>query len=458
MSGRFENLSRRDLLKISAAPLAAPAAGFGMPAVLAGKRPNFLFIITDQQSLDAISAHGCADVRTPNIDRLVRGGVSFRESYTAFPLCSPARSCMFTGRMPSETGVVKNSIPIHPSVPDIGHWLGQEGYDTIYAGKWHMREVYTDSIPGFTVLPGGLIRQGQTGDSAVSRSCQAYLSNRTGSNPFLLIASFLQPHDICAWVADHFVSKGWESMPEIQGKLPALPTNFHFDPREPAALKKQPRPQWSDEQWRFYLWSYYRHVEMVDAEVGRVMNALEDSGDLENTVVLLTTDHGEGGARHHKVLKNYLYDEAAKVPFIVSCPGRIPAGKQDLKNLVSGLDIMPTLCDYAKVNAPPDMRGRSLRPLIDGKRTEWREFVAAEVVQGGHMIRTPGHKYVAYDGDPVEQLFDMRADPGETRNLAMDTGHAAVLAEHQKLLKQWEGRLKPAPKGWGLRRSNNGKQ
>jgi choline-sulfatase len=443
----MDNFTRRDLFKMGVASLAAPA----LPA----KRPNFLFIITDQQSLDAISAHGCMDVRTPNIDRLVRGGVSFRESYTTFPLCSPARSSMLTGRMPSETGVVRNSISIHPSVPTMGDWFGQQGYESFYTGKWHMREVYTDAIQGFNVLPGGIIRQGQMGDSAVSRNCQAFLANRTGNKPFLLTASFLQPHDICAWVGDHLESKGWESMPKIEGKLPALPANFHFDPREPEALKRQLRPQWSDEQWRFYLWSYYRHVEMVDAEVGRVLDALEDFGERDNTVVILTTDHGEGGARHHKVLKNYLYDEAATVPFIISCPGRVPAGKQDTKHLISGLDIMPTLCDYAGIKAPPDMRGRSMRPLIDGKNTEWREFVAAEVVQSGRMIRTPEYKYVAYEGDPVEQLFDMRNDPGETKNLAADSARASVLADHRRLLKDWQGHLKPAPAGWGLRRNNN---
>jgi hypothetical protein len=126
--------------------------------------------------------------------------------------------------------------------------------------------------------------------------------------------------------------------------------------------------------------------------------------------------------------------------------------------LVSGLATMPTLCDCAKVDTPLDIRGRSPLPLIEGKRTEWREAAAAEMVQDGHMIRTPGHKCVAYDGDPVEQLVDMRGEPGETKNLAIDSGHAAVFVEHQKLLKDGENHLKPAPKGRGHRRSNNGNQ
>jgi choline-sulfatase len=440
------NLTRRDLFRAGAATLATAASGFGMPALASGKRPNFLFIITDQQGMDAISAHGCPDVHTPNIDRLVHSGVSFQESYTAYPLCSPARSSMFTGRMPSETGVNTNQIPILSSIPNLGQWLGREGYETIYAGKWHLPEGCTESIPGFTTLPGGISGQGNMGDSAVTRACQGYLLNRAAAKPFLMITSLLQPHDICSWVSDHFGPKGWEAAPHIGGPFPALPPNFNFDPREPETLAKRRRPQWSGEQWRFYLWSYYRHVEMVDAEIGRVLNALEDSGERENTVVILTADHGEGRGRHHMVLKNYLYDEAAKVPFLVSWHGRIPAGKRDTSHLVSGVDIMPTICDYAGLKAPGDIVGRSVRPLIEDRNIEWREFVAAEVAGGGRMIRTPGHKYVVYPKDPVEQLFDMEGSPGETKNLAPDSAQAATLAAHRKLLKDWTSHLKVAPR------------
>ena len=160
------------------------------------------------------------------------------------------------------------------------------------------------------------------------------------------------------------------------------------------------------------------------------------NGLRDNTIVMMISDHGEGGGHHQKVLKNFLYDEAAKVPLIFSCPNRIPAGRQDDKHLVSNGDIVPTLCHYADVKAPDDVRGRGLRPLTENTPSEWREFLAAEVAQRGNMIRTPGHKYVSYQGDPVEQLFDMRSDPG-TRNLAGDSAHASILAEHQKLLSTW---------------------
>jgi arylsulfatase A-like enzyme len=145
------------------------------------------------------------------------------------------------------------------------------------------------------------------------------------------------------------------------------------------------------------------------------------------------------------VLKNYLYDEAARVPLVVSCPDRMREDRRDRAHLVCGLDVMPTVCDYAGVETPGGVKGRSLRPLLQGDDVQWHEFVASEVQKTGRMIRTDRHKYVTYEGDPVEQLFDMRADPGETRNLAPDATHADTLEAHRKLLRDWEAGLDRAP-------------
>ena len=441
-------MNRRDFLRTGA--LGAPAlAARGAAA----RRPNFLFVVADQLSMDALGAHGNRFARTPNLDRLAAAGVSFRESYSAYPLCSPARSSMFTGRMPSETGVITNGLPIREEIPNLGQWLGARGYETVYAGKWHVPANYTTSIPGFTVLPGGIGGQGHQGDAAVSRACQAWLHNRSGASPFLLVASLLQPHDICTWVSCHMRDAEWEKMASVSEPLPPLPANFEWDRREPGALRNQRRPQWPDGQWRYYLWSYYRHVEMVDAEIGRILDALEDCGHVQDTVVIFTTDHGEGSAHHHMVLKNYLYDEAAKVPLLVSWPGQTPAGRQDTAHLVSGIDITPTMCDYAGVPAPARVLGRSLRPLLEGRNVAWREMVAAEVARGGRMVRTKEAKYIVYPNDPVEQLFDWTGDPGETRNVAAEAKYARLLEDHRRLLKSWESRLEPAPNAKGPRRA-----
>jgi choline-sulfatase len=190
-------------------------------------------------------------------------------------------------------------------------------------------------------------------------------------------------------------------------------------------------------------------IEEVDAEIGRVLQALEDSGQAENTVIVFTSDHGEGRGRHQMIVKNYLYEEALKVPLFFSAPGRIDRGVQDREHLVSGVDILPTVCDFAGIKAPDGVFGSNLRPLMEGRTVSWREFALAEVkltgTTPGYALRTPDHKYIVHKGDPVEQLFDMRNDPGETKNLAGEAGSADLLAEHRKLLRHVRARLDLAP-------------
>jgi len=428
--------------------LSGTSFGRTAPVVSSARRPNILLIITDQQGLDAMSAAGCSDVHTPNLDRLARRGMTFMESHSTDPLCSPARSSIFTGRMPSETGVIVNGRPIREPIPNLGQWLNREGYDTVYVGKWHLPRPFALDIPGFTVIPGGLSSHGTVGDGPVSRACQGYLRNYKGDNPFLLVASFLQPHDICHWVIMHGAYRENLPHPDLAGELPPLPSNFDYDPREPEIVKlsRQTTANWNEEQWRFYLWSYYRMVEEVDAEIGRVLQALEDTGHLDDTLVVFTADHGEGRARHQQVLKNKLYEEALKVPLIFSWPGRIPEDVRDTTSLVSGLDIVPTLCDFIGVKAPADMRGRSLRPVLESRAATGAEFVAAEVRVIGRMVRTPDFKYIAFEDDPVVQLFDMKNDAGETKNLFEDSQYAGVLEDHRRLLERWESRLDPMPR------------
>lgn len=448
------SLNRRNFIKAGAAGSAAMLSRKSWAAPRSGKpsRPNFLFLITDQQGLDTLSAYRCPGIHTPHLDRLAASGVSFMESHSTNPVCSPARSSMFTGCMASETGVVKNGLPIRNDIPNMGQLLGQNGYDSVYVGKWHVPESYTRVIPGFSVLPVGNNGHGTLLDRSVSRTCEGFLRNRSHDQPFLMVASFLQPHDICQWTSMHKQAPDELPYPEIAGELPPLPTNFAFDPQEPATVanqRKSQRTDWSELQWRYYVWSYYRMIEEVDAEIGRVLGALEDSGYAENTVVVFTSDHGEGRGRHQMIVKNYLYEEALKVPLILSAPGRIDQGIQDREHLVSGIDILPTMCDFAGVKAPSGVTGSNLRPLLEGRDVQWREFAMAEVkltgTTPGYALRTPGHKYITHTGDPVEQLFDMRNDPGETRNLAAEAGSSGLLADHQKLLRQVRSRLDLAP-------------
>jgi len=439
-----DRTTRRDFIKASATSvLAAGCASNRFPAIHGKRRPNFLLIICDQLGLDAISAHGCPDVHTPNLDRLVARGVTFMESHSTNPVCSPARSSLMTGRMPVETGVITNTRPIHDNVPDMGQWFRQAGYETVYCGKWHLPEGYPIALDGFDVLPAGQ-GQGDLVDTVVSRSTEAYLKNRDAKEPFLMVASLLQPHDICYWAIQHRDLVPEEPpFPQLADHLPPLPPNHRVRPPAPKKLDALAYKNFSDLQWRYYIYTYYRQVEMVDADVGRILDALEDSGQADNTIVVLTADHGEGRGRHQHVQKWYPYDESVKVPLIVSCPSRINKNRRDTDHLVCGLDVISTFCDYARVDPPERVLGRSLRPLLEHRPTEWREFLVVETHVVGRTVRTDQFKYVRYKDDPVEQLFDMRADPWETENLYNSAGYGDVVEEHRRLLREWEVRLLP---------------
>lgn len=454
-----QHINRREFIKLGGSALAVLSSSVSCKSVSAAKQSrklkpkNILLIITDQQHIDTIAAGGCRHVRTPALDRLKTRGISFTQSYSSNPVCSPARSSIFTGRASSETGVHVNNLPIRSDIPNLGQWFSQETkYETVYAGKWHIPRSFTNDIPGFKVINTGIGGLGYLCDTVTSRACEGFLRNRSQSRAFLLVASFLQPHDICEWLRLNTKDPGQLRYRELAGKLPELPDNFQFDRNEPEMVKRTRQGRdaaqgnWSKQQWRYYLWSYYRHIEFVDAEIGRILQTLEDFGYAKDTLVLLTADHGEGTGHHQMVRKNTLYDESAKVPLIFSLPGHIAENRTDSMHLVSGLDIMPTLCDYAGIKTPKKMRGKSLRSILEGKSAPWHEFIVTEVSSNrGRMVRTERYKYVTYKDDMVEQLFDMKDDPGETKNLATSSKYASTLAEHRKLLKGWERWLDVAP-------------
>ncbi|MHC4566140.1 MAG: sulfatase-like hydrolase/transferase, partial [Planctomycetota bacterium] len=247
-------VNRREFVKLGSGAVAMLANGALTENVFAGRRGrkpkpgNILLIYTDQQHIDTIFAGGCPHVRTPALDRIKRSGISFTQSYTANPVCSPARAAVFTGRTSCETSVYKNGIPIRSDIPN----------ETFYAGKWHLPRTYTSNIPGFKVINTGIGGFGYLCDTAMSRACEGFIKNRSKSKPFLLVASFMQPHDICEWLRLNMNDPGELRYPELAGELPELPDNFQFDESEPQSTRKRRlgnepfKGNWDVEHWRYY--------------------------------------------------------------------------------------------------------------------------------------------------------------------------------------------------------------
>jgi len=445
---------RRDFLKTSATVSALAASGrFARGAQIQRKeKPNILFLNVDQLSIRAIGGYGCPGVKTPNIDRLMQGGTAFRKSYAPCPVCGPARTTWQTGRMPSEHGVVTNGPLMLQSLPDMGQWLRKNaGYKTYYTGKWHVYGRWAHE--SYYVLAEGTLQDGEAGDIPVTRSVEGFLKNYRDPEPFLLGCGLMNPHDICLWISQH----GESELPLewIRDELPPLPENFGNASPEcetMAAMRKynlnaRNTKVWSDDMWRFYRWAYYRYAEMVDGCIGQILDALENSPHRDNTLLVFAADHGDThGAHKGMLMKDNFYEEAVAVPFVCRFPGRIPEGRIDEETLIYGCDLLPTVCDYAGIEPPEHQRGQSLRPVLENGASLDREAVYSEVQVYGRMVRTDRYKYIRYQNNKTEMLFDMENDPGELVNLAYRSEFKETLARHQKLQDAFEASLIPKSK------------
>lgn len=437
-----------------------PAADTGGPeGRMPPGRPNVLLIIADQLSLRAMSAHGNPYVNTPAMDRLARSGVRFENSYTASPVCAPARGALFTGIMPHTTGYDFNirfepevqRTGFGPGIRTLGELLGGAGYETVYGGKWSLPRTPADL--GFERVIYESDALGAIMDEPLAEATAAYLRSRTDHRPFFVVASFHNPHDISHWIMAHGEPREHVEL----DRYPPLPSNFEPSPHEPDFYQRRRARTssygteldythlWSEADWRAYLNAYYRYIEQVDRSVGVVLDALRGSGLEENTIVIFTSDHGEGMAAHRWVVKLGLYEEPAAVPLLFSWPGVLPADVSNAQQVVSGIDVLPTLSDLLGIPVPPGVQGQSLRSVLEGRSGAGRRFAVTELANNpdepseqGRMLRTRDFKYVAFSyGRIREQLFDMKGDPGEMYNLALDPAWADALVEHRKLLRSW---------------------
>jgi len=192
-------------------------------------------------------------------------------------------------------------------------------------------------------------------------------------------------------------------------------------------------------QWRLHRWAYCRLTERVDREIGQVLQALRDSGLEDDTLVVFSSDHGDHDGAHRLEHKSTFYEEAARVPFIVSYQGVTKPGLVDGTHVVSsGLDLIPTLCDFAGIAVPPELPGRSVRALAEGcDPGPWRPFVVSET-HYGRMVCSGRYKYCVYEsGEQRESLVDLVADPGEMHNLAAAPEQAPVLQQHRDFFRRW---------------------
>ena len=421
----------------------------------AAKQPNILFIMTDQHHARMLSSAVNPYLKTQALDSMAKSGIRFSRAYVTNPVCVPSRISMATGMMAGRFGVFNNgmraTIPKKVSDNSLGKLIKSGGYDTFYGGKVHM-------APSLVPLKAGYDEYCKDQRDKLPGACIEFMT-RKRDKPFFAVASFINPHDICfAYNARQPNRKGKplvdalykEAQALPADKLPPLPKNSEIPEREPDAIEatmkvtavtpaKLIRKDYNERDWRNYRWIYCRLTERVDAQIGQLLDALKKNGLEKNTLVIFTSDHGDMDGSHRLASKNLFYENSVGVPFIMQYKGVIPTGVVDNKSLVSnGLDVLPTLCDYAGVSVPNYLLGRSLRSVAENQEDNARRpYVVAEN-NTGRMIRSDHYKYCVYTSGKIrESLVDLRADPGEMKNLAGKAGFEKHLNRHREFLKQW---------------------
>jgi arylsulfatase A-like enzyme len=411
--------------------------------------PNIIVIMTDQQSASMMSCAGNTYIHTPVMDSIADNGIRFARAYAVNPVCSPSRFSLLTGWYPSKIGMYENEhvglekekvIDLYANA--MGNIFRRAGYQTYYGGKVHMPVTGPDvHVLGYELLTANE-------RDSLATACADFLKNRKSTDkPFLLVASFINPHDICfdairSATPEDALARA--TPPELDEALklpegvseaeffltycPPLPDNFQPMIGEPGGIdyllnirkfRRIVRDEWTEKDWRMHRWAYLKLTERVDAQIGIVMEALRKSGLSDKTIIVFTSDHGDQDASHKLEHKTVFYEESAHIPFIVSYPWMKQKGVVDRDHLISnGLCLLPTLCDMAGIEPPDGLPGKSVVPLIDRQQgAVWPSVIFLEN-ETGFMVHTGRYKFEMDEmGNNREMFVDLAKDPGEMTNL-----------------------------------------
>lgn len=423
------------------------AATLPVVSMAARQRPNIIYIFTDQQTASAMSCSGNTDLHTPNMDKLAKNGVRFVNAYCTAPLSGPSRASMFTGHFPGETAMERNDAKIPDSLKNVtlGSLVKNAGYECAYGGKWHVPELsIPDGIYGFTTIH-------PSNEVGLGEACADYLS-KSHDKPFFLVASFINPHNVCEYARQQNLPLGNVETPDV-ADCPGVPANFARNPYDAGVISMEKQNNYSAyatidytvTDWRLYRYTYYRLVEKVDAEIGKIVDAIDKNDLWKNSVIIFSSDHGDGIGAHQWNQKSALYEEVVNIPMIVTLPGKKNAGKVVNQLLSNGVDFFASVCDWAGATMPASASGVSYRKVVEEATdaVKGQDYIVCETtfdkgITRGWMVRTPKYKYVLYDkGTHREQLFDIEADRGEMRNLAMERAYKPTLEQCRDILDAW---------------------
>ena len=436
-----------------------------MDADAAERPPNVLFLFTDDQRQDTIRAWGNGDIRTPNIDRLVQSGTSFRNAYimgsSSPAVCSPSRACLFSGRTLWNIdcqGLWGFEIPA--KFKSFAEVFRESGYETFATGKnepgksGHFGRAFSSAeavlfsgmttnqyhLPLYAFEPDGnyadkkpVMQRGRHSAAVYADACIGFLDRqKDAEKPFFAYVAFQTPHDPLNVPEDFLEPYPPAAMKLFPPFMPQHPFDNGMLTIRDEKLEKFPR---TEEAIRKRLSAYYGEVTHTDAQIGRILKTLDEAGLTKNTIIVFSSDNGLALGSHGLLGKQNVYEHSVKVPLIVSGPG-IPAGA-DRKQLCYLYDIYPTLCDLAGVKTPDTVQFRSLLPVMRDGSQPFRDHLVFAFMSWQRAVRDGRYKLIEYCvGDERHtQLFDLERDPSESNNLAADAGHADILGRLRKTLR-----------------------
>jgi arylsulfatase A-like enzyme len=437
-------------------------------SVRAQPQPDILFIVIDDLNDWVGVLGGHPQTKTPNIDRLAARGLTFLNAHTPSAMCNPARTALLSGLLPSTTGVYGNGpdwrrLEQFSGITTLPRFFREHGYRTFGAGK--IFHAHTFGASGFTGY------NDPNGWDAFYPSIERQLPDEVGpprrpANGNDLFRSFdwspvyvddraMGDGQVVAWVerqlaadagAPRFVAAGiyrphlpwyvppryFEMHPVEQVELPPYIDNDLDDIPPAGAASRFDSIEWhewilANDQWEAAVGAYLASVSFADAMVGRLLDALDESGRADDTIIVLFSDHGFHLGEKYRWRKSTLWQESTHVPLIVVAPGVTTPGSRSPRP-VSTMDIYPTLAELAGLTVPSHVQGRSLVPLLEEPDAQWDHPVLSTFDFGNHAIITEDYRYIRYE-DGSEELYDRAADPNEWHNLAGDARYRSVVRE-----------------------------
>ncbi|MBA3316010.1 MAG: sulfatase [Planctomycetaceae bacterium] len=442
-----------------AAALTALFLAVGVASAADETRPNVLFIAVDDLNDWIGSLGGHPQTKTPNLDRLAKRGVNFTRAYCSAPACNPSRASLMSGLRPATTGVYHNNQPWRPAMPKavtLGELFRKHGYESVGYGKiFHGRfndergwdeyespEDYPKPSPEVANDPhsraGGIVfgkldaSDEEMGDFKNVSKGIAYLGKKH-DKPFFLACGLTRPH--MPWQVP---AKYYDMFPLESIQLPEVPDDDLKD--IPAAGLKVAKPQGDHatvlrtENWRQAVQAYLASIAFADAQIGRLIDGLDNSDYADNTIVILWGDHGWHLGEKQHWRKFALWEEATRAPLMMSVPGMTEAGGV-CERPIEFVHVYPTLAELCGLKPPSNLDGKSFVSLLEDPAAKWDAAAVTTHGKNNHAVRTEKWRYIRY-ADGSEELYDHESDPNEWTNLAIDSKHRGTVDDLRTHLPQ----------------------